>query len=92
MSSINNIGGNTPINRLTPTRPTYQPADIQVPKSAPKTDTVELGNVDGYLSQLKTNDIRIDKVAEIKAQIAAGTYETDDKLEAAADKLLDDVL
>jgi negative regulator of flagellin synthesis FlgM len=92
MSSINNIGGNTPVNRLTPAKPVYHPADIQVPKAAPKTDTVEIGNVGTYLSQLKTNDIRVDKVAEIKAQIAAGTYETDDKLEAAADKLLDELI
>jgi flagellar biosynthesis anti-sigma factor FlgM len=92
MSSINNINGNLPVNRLTSAKPVYQPADVQVPKSTTKTDTVELGNVGTYLSQLKTNDVRVDKVAEIKAQIAAGTYETDEKLEAAADKLLDELL
>ena len=37
-------------------------------------------------------DIRADKVADIKAQIAAGKYsDTDSKLDVAADRMLDDV-
>lgn len=35
-------------------------------------------------------DIRQDRVDSIRAQIAAGTYETDDKLNAAIDRLLDE--
>jgi negative regulator of flagellin synthesis FlgM len=34
-------------------------------------------------------DIRMDKVAAIKAAIADGSYETPDKLDAALDRLLD---
>lgn len=90
MSSIPPIQGHAPVQRVTTPKPVYQPADIQAP--APKTDTVEIGNIDTYLNQLKTNDIRVDKVAQIKAQIAAGTYETDEKLQAAADRLLDELL
>ncbi len=36
-------------------------------------------------------DIRHDRVATIKAQIQAGTYETRDKLNAALDALLDEI-
>jgi negative regulator of flagellin synthesis FlgM len=36
-------------------------------------------------------DIRTDKVAEIRAQIANGTYETDEKLNVALDRLLDEL-
>lgn len=90
MSSIPPIQVQAPVQRVTAPKPTYQPADVQAP--APKTDTVELGMIDSYLNQLKTNDIRVDKVAVIKAQIAAGTYETDEKLQAAADRLLDELL
>lgn len=36
-------------------------------------------------------DIRTDRVAEIRAQIANGTYETDDKLNVALDNLLDEL-
>jgi anti-sigma28 factor (negative regulator of flagellin synthesis) len=45
------------------------------------------------LATLKKNDIRADKVAAIKAQIASGAYDADDKkLDAALDGLLDDLL
>lgn len=35
--------------------------------------------------------IRQQRVAEIRAQIAAGTYETDDKLNVALERLLDEI-
>jgi anti-sigma28 factor (negative regulator of flagellin synthesis) len=36
-------------------------------------------------------DVRADRIAEIKADIAAGIYETDDKLEIALGRLLDEM-
>ena len=36
-------------------------------------------------------DTRADKVAEIRAQIEAGVYETDDKLDMAVSRLLDEI-
>ena len=36
-------------------------------------------------------DIRQDRVAEIRAKIAQGVYETDDKLDVALDRLLDEI-
>lgn len=36
-------------------------------------------------------EIRADRVQQIRAQIAAGTYETADKLSAAFDNLLDEI-
>ena len=51
-------------------------------------DRVELSGVGGLLAKLKSNDIRTDKVADIRAQLDAGTYETEDKLDGAVDKLL----
>jgi negative regulator of flagellin synthesis FlgM len=36
-------------------------------------------------------DIRADRVAEIRAAIAAGTYETPDKLDIAVGRLLDEI-
>ncbi len=36
-------------------------------------------------------DIRQDKVNAIRAQIEAGTYETDDKLQTAVERLLDEI-
>ena len=75
---------------------TSQPIEKQVPADAPKqlplTDRVELSGMSGILKSLKSGaDFRADKVAEIKAQIEAGTYESDEKLDVAADRLLDDL-
>ena len=36
-------------------------------------------------------EMRTDRVAEIRAQIASGAYETDAKLDAALDRLLDEI-
>ena len=73
------------------TRAAAQPAAPAASAPARGKDRLELGTVDRMMTQLKTNDVRWSKVNEIKAQIEAGTYETDDKLDAAADKLLEDV-
>lgn len=88
--SINGINQNSPIQKII-----QQPIHKQVPAEAPtpqtNIDKLELSGVSHLFKTLKSNDIRTDKVAEIRAQIEAGTYETDDKLDIAADKLLDDL-
>ncbi len=56
------------------------------------TDTVEFSSEASLISQVHDlPDIRADRVAQIRAQIAAGTYETDDKLNTALDRLLDEL-
>lgn len=37
------------------------------------------------------SDVRADRVAAIRAQIQAGTYETGDKFAIAVDRLLDEI-
>ena len=92
MNPIQNVGGNLSISKL---QSTSSSAKSEPTASAEPflrgRDSVELSGVQNYLQTLKTNDIRVDKVSEIKAQIAAGTYETDEKLDLAAGKLLDDL-
>jgi len=39
----------------------------------------------------ESTEIRHDRVAEIRSQIEAGTYETPEKLDAAVDRLLDEL-
>src|SRR5688500_20393088 len=92
-SSINGLGNNTPVQKLT-----QQPIHKEVPADAPpqqpaarSADKLELSGVSHLLKTLKSNDVRVDKVAQIKAQIEAGTYETEEKLDVAADRLLDDL-
>jgi negative regulator of flagellin synthesis FlgM len=56
------------------------------------TDEVSISPEADLVSQVhQMADIRTDKVAEIRAQIANGTYETDDKLNVALDRLLDEL-
>jgi anti-sigma28 factor (negative regulator of flagellin synthesis) len=90
MSSINNVGNTNPVQRVT-TNPIQKsiPADATPAQRA--VDRLDLSGVSHLFKALQTNDIRTDKVASIKAQIEAGTYETDDKLNVTVDKLLDDL-
>jgi negative regulator of flagellin synthesis FlgM len=91
-SNVSNTSSAASIKKVT-----NQPIEKQVPTDAPKqlpiTDRVEISGMSGMLQSLKAgNDFRADKVADIKAQIEAGTYESDEKLDVAADRLLDDLL
>jgi anti-sigma28 factor (negative regulator of flagellin synthesis) len=90
MSSVNSVGNNSPLQQIL-----NQPIQKQLPAAAQPTssgsDKVELSGVSHLLTSLKTNDVRLDKVASVKAQIEAGTYEDDHKLDIAADRLLDDL-
>ena len=91
MSTINGLTSQSPIQKIT-ANPIQKQPSADVPAQAPLTDRVELSGVADFLNTLKAGgDFRADKVAEVKSQIEAGTYDTDDKLDAAADKLLDEL-
>ena len=91
MSNINPLSGNSPVEKIL-AKPLHKEISVNSPTSTAKSDRVELSGVNHLLAALKTNEIRADKVADIRAQIDAGTYESDEKLDAAADRLLDDLL
>jgi negative regulator of flagellin synthesis FlgM len=90
MSSVNSVGNNSPVQRII-NQPTQKEISTSAQSPASSADKVELSGVSHLLTSLKTNDVRVDKVASVKAQIEAGTYETDEKLDIAADRLLDDL-
>ena len=92
-SSINGLGNNSQIQKVA-----QQPIRKEIPADAPpqqpvarSADKLELSGVSHLLKTLKNNDVRVDKVAQIKAQIEAGTYITDEKEDVAIDRLLDDL-
>jgi negative regulator of flagellin synthesis FlgM len=92
MSPIQGVGNQSPVQKII-----SNPIQKEIPAGqvspAPRgPDKLELSGVSHLLKTLKTNDVRAEKVEQIRAQIAAGTYETEEKLDAAADKLLDDLL
>ena len=62
------------------------------PKSADKADSVEISGAAQFKAALgQVPDIRADKVAQIRDQIKAGDYLTDDKINKAIDRLLQDL-
>ena len=56
------------------------------------TDQVEISSEAQMLASMNdTSGIRAERVAEIREQIEAGQYESADKLDAAVDRLLDEI-
>ena len=90
MSSISGLGGTSPVQMPSVASQPAAEAATATPSAA---DRLELSGVSHLLSTLKANgDVRTEKVAEIKAQIEAGTYDTDGtKLNGSLDGLLDDL-
>lgn len=55
------------------------------------TDELDLSSETTMLSRIhNVPDVRMDRVAEIRAQIANGTYETSEKLDLAVGRMLDE--
>jgi negative regulator of flagellin synthesis FlgM len=68
-----------------------KPAGAQV-SSLAQLDQLDISQEANLVSRVRDlPEIRQDRVAEIRAQIASGTYETDAKLNGALDRLLDEI-
>jgi len=67
-----------------------------VPQALPtrlrRNDEAEISVVGRMLSRLSDLPIRQDLVDRVREEIAAGTYDTPEKLQAAVDSLLDDMV
>ena len=90
--NVNNVGQSSPVEKIV-NNPIQKTIPTDAPKQLAATDRLELSGVSHLLKALKSNsDVRTDKVAEIKAQLEAGTYEDEKKFDVAVDRLLDDLL
>lgn len=91
MSSVNNVSNAGPVQKIV-----AKPVQRELPATATPTratDRLELSGLSPMLQTLKSTDIRADKVADIRRQIESGSYDADDKkLDAAIDRLLDEVV
>lgn len=87
--NVNGVGNSSPVQKIV-NNPIYREVSSS-DGTTRSSDRVELSGTSHLMGLLKKNDIRADKVAQIKSQIEAGTYETDDKLNVATDRLLDDL-
>lgn len=91
INNVNNLGPTSPVQKIV-SNPIQKQVSADAPAQLPATDRLELSGVSHLLQNLKSNDVRAEKVASIKSQIEAGTYEDDKKLDVATDRLLDDLL
>lgn len=72
--------------------PAAPPAPQATPTPARQPDEVTLSDVGQLVARVQEMpEIRAEKVAEIRAQLAAGTYDVDGKLDAALNRLLDEL-
>lgn len=84
------VSNATPIQGVRPTSPSTTDANrpsLEIPQ-----DEVELSaasQVSGQRTEATEASLRAERLARIKAEIDAGTYDTDSKLEAALLKLFD---
>lgn len=98
MSSISGVSSFVPVQRdVAVGSRSAAGSDVAVAEAGQAvTDRVELSgtsrpDVSGYVAKLKNNDVRTDKVADIRSQLDAGTYEDDHKLNVAVDRLWADL-
>ena len=62
------------------------------PSSFSQVDQVDISPEASFVAEARElPEIRQDRVAALKAQIESGTYESEDKLDAALDRFLDEL-
>lgn len=88
--------------RVSTTAPTtgaqrLQPAKAAEPTAAPKSAApIDKLDISNHVNRLQSTapttggDIRIDRVAELRRQIASGTYDTPEKMDVALNRMLDE--
>lgn len=70
-------------------RAAQAPAATQVQSTEDQLDLSEAGQIAARLSE--ATNVRQDRVTEIRAELAAGTYETPEKLALALDRMIDQI-
>lgn len=86
----------SPIHRpaATALEPQVRPSRVQTHTDTTTRgeDQVELSNTAQLLSKLRDlPDVRQDLISRVRASIADGTYESEDKTDAAIESLLEDI-
>ena len=77
---------------IRPARSAIEPKPAVGQPSAPIRDEIEISSAGKMLEKLSdASEVRAEHLARIKAAIDAGEYETPHKLEAALDRLLDEI-
>ena len=89
VNGISSISGSQPINKQTgPIHTNTKEAPTSKPISSPQ-DELEISSAGRMLDEMTNNsEMRAERLAQIKASIDDGTYETDEKLDAALSRML----
>lgn len=90
VNSIGPISGGQPVRKAA--QPPAQPP-VNEPRPVSPKDELELTSVNSASPEVDLEtQFREQRIEQIKAQIADGTYETPEKLEAALDRMLGQIL
>ena len=79
------------VAKLAAARKAYGTAPAEQAGHTRAADRLELSGASHLLQLAKANDVRADKIADLKKQIDAGTYDLDAKADVVADKLGEDL-
>jgi negative regulator of flagellin synthesis FlgM len=88
------VYGTSQIHAAQPLRAPHRPAAAAQTGATPSfgVDELDISSEADFVSQARDlPDIRHDRVAQIRAQIQSGEYETSDKLDIALSRLLDEI-
>lgn len=85
------INGTGPVNNLSSIKPSSRPNGVDKTHQAASVQPSDELMLSGEAKALSSSEVRMDRVNQIKQQIASGTYETPEKLEAALDRMLDQI-
>ena len=89
--SISPIGSNSPITRLHGSKASENSQGLQEVDTR-ESDTVEISDSARYLGEIrKLPDIRQDKVQAARDLIAAGKFETPQRIDGTVDRLLEEL-
>lgn len=87
VNGIGSVGSTNPITSIRNSQPVQKPAAAGGITSP--TDELEISSAGKALDNLsRTSSLRQERLDQIKAAIADGTYDTDEKLEAAFERFL----
>lgn len=91
MMNIQGVQNATPAAGIEPVSAVN--ADIRPAESAGVTDTVEISTVAKMAAKIADlPEVRSELVERVKAELAAGIYETPEKMDIAIERLVDDLM
>lgn len=90
VNGLGPVNGGQPVQKTSQTAAAAQAAEAR--PTAPK-DELEISSTNSAATEVDLQaEFRAQRIAQIQQEIAAGTYETSDKLETAVDRLMESLL